>query len=144
MIKHKTTGIGLLELMLALAIIAMMMVAASKYYQTTQTARRIQVVVESAQAVYSAGERYQLDVGDFKDTDMYATLNSMGYLANDFLGNANPWSPTGTTIDHSGTKKLIFTLSSIPLHACANIQAKLTGVFSVDCTSGTKITIDNT
>ena len=146
----KQNGIGLLELMLALAIIAMMMVAASKYYQSTQTARRVQVVVESAQAVYSAGERYQLDAGDFTDAeDLNTKFTNMGYLSGSFLSSANPWSSstTANTIKASGTKKVVFTLAAIPIWACNNIAAKLTGVFSVGtCTAGTAtiITIDDT
>lgn len=149
MIKHKPIGIGLLELMLALAIIAMMMVAASKYYQTTQMARRVQVVVESAQAVYSAGERYQLDVGGF-DSSISSNLVKYGYLPEKFLDSANPWSSAGATINvvSGSTKQLLFTLTSVPKQACANIQAKLTGgIFAVTgCDSGTTttITINNT
>lgn len=132
--KRKITGIGLLELMLALAIIAMMMVAASKYYQSTQVARRAQVAVESVQAIYAAGERYLMDVGSFNFATDAAIdgFIAAGYLSNDFKSNANPW---GGAIKANGAlcnnRCLAITFEQVPHNDCENVALKLQNQFSV-------------
>lgn len=135
MVKRKTMGIGLLELMLALAIIAMMMVAASKYYQSTQVARRVQTAVENVQALYSANERWVQDghaaagaLGDFMTN---------GYLPEDFATTANPWGGT-ITVNALDTVYLKATFSKVPLNDCNNVTSKLDNKFfvkAVDCTT---------
>lgn len=133
--SQKQNGIGLLELMLALAVIAMMMVAASKYYKSTQTARRVQAAIENIQALYSANERWVQDghsnagnLGDF-------TYN--GYLPEDFANTANPWGGV-INVEELDTIYLKAIFEKVPLSDCNNIAAKLDNKFfvtKVDCSS---------
>jgi len=131
-------GIGLLELMLALAVIAMMMVAASRYYQSTQVARRVQIAVESVQALYAANERYVQDYGI--STVTLADLTSKGYLPADFGDTANPWGGDITlALASSSTVYLKATFSKVPESDCKNVYNKLHAKFfvkTVDCPTG--------
>jgi len=123
----KQNGIGLLELMLALAIIAMLMVAASKYYKNTQMARKVQIAVESVQALYTAGERWVQDGGAYGDAFTIANLVTDGYLPGDFASSANPWGTIAVAaVDTTHFKA---TFGTVPFDACNNISAKLTNNF---------------
>jgi len=122
---NKQNGIGLLELMLALAIIAMMMVAASKYYKSTQLANRVQSAVESMQILYAASERYVLDGGIYSSAgDLVADpLKSRGYLPQDFVG---PWGSSieAYKIDDTHLQARILY---VPYEGYMNMKDKLLG-----------------
>lgn len=136
----KQNGIGLLELMLALAIIAMMMVAASRYYKSTQTARKIHVAVESMQALYSASERCVQDLGKYSSGDQIQNLITKGYLPEGFATSAAPWGGTITAVPISGDIYLQVTFPNVSTADCLNIQGKLAGnafVTTVTCPAGT-------
>lgn len=132
---RKQNGIGLLELMLALAIIAMMMVAASRYYQSTQVARRVQAVVESVQALYSANERWVQDGHDTAGT--LDNFKTNGYLPEDFAVTANPWGGK-IELEALDAVYLKATFTQVPSGDCNNVVSKLDGknfVSKVDCTT---------
>jgi len=132
----------LLELMLSLAIIAMLMVAASKYYKNTQTARRVQVAVETIQALYVANERFIQDgMTHTSGKDPIGDLTDNGYLPQKFTDDANPW---GGTLIATGTTTLTATFGTVPNNDCNNVSSKLSGKFfvaSVACADG-NMTVD--
>lgn len=127
---NKQHGIGLLELMLSLAIIAMLMVAATRYYKTTQTARRVQVAVESTQAIYSARERWLQDGHSYESGDLLSNFIGYGYLSSDFRDKANPWGGSmtaGLGSCQSGQECFVieFINSTRMLADCLNLKTKL-------------------
>jgi len=125
---NQQKGIGLLELMLALAIIAMLMVSATRYYKHTQVMRKVQIAVSSVQALYGANERWLQD-GHAAATSIDDLINA-AYLPSDFKATANPWD---VTITFSGNT---ITFSTVPAADCANAKAKISKFPFVD-TSGT-------
>lgn len=142
----KISGIGLLELMLALAVIAMMMVAATKYYKSTQTARRAHVAMETVKAVYSASERHLADGYDRGDgtKDVTQELIDKGYLPTDFDETANPWGGgiriTFMPCAGSGSRECSdISFGRVPSKDCWNAKPKLENnlffVSGVECES---------
>ncbi len=102
-------GIGLLELMLSLGIIAVMLIMATKYYNSTKVQSNVNTAVQNIQAAYAACEASLNDAPDgtlCKNTD---TLSKNGYLPVGFAGDAtseNPWGGT-FTIDYSGSPRTV-------------------------------------
>lgn len=138
--QKRQNGIGLLELMLALAIIAMMMVAASRYYKSTQTARKIHVAIESVQVLYAASERRVQDRGQYGSGDQIGDLITKGYLPDGFATSAAPWGGTITAVPISGNIYLQATFPNVPTADCLNVKDKLAGkafVTTVTCPAGT-------
>lgn len=113
----KNLGISLLELMLSLAIISIILIMATRYYSVTQTARQVQVVTESIQALYSADQQYYADKGKH---GKISNLVDYKLLPDGFVTFANPWGK----IDGEATAGKI-TFLNIPDGVCLNIRGKI-------------------
>lgn len=122
--KVRQHGIGLLELMLSLTIIAILLIAATRYYQSAQTSRQIQVAMESVQSVYAATQQYYNDYGTVPTLEL---LKKSAMLPNNFNDFANPWG--GGISDDKTTGCIGFGLkflTNVPKEACSNIKNKVT------------------
>lgn len=138
---EKYSGIGLLELMLALAIIALLLIAATRYYLIARAAEQVEEGGNIVTAVYSAGQNWL----ENKDTLTGVTITD--FVANasvpsDFgKTNATPW---GGSIGVTGNANVLtLTFDKIPATVCQNIKPKILNKFAnstltQDCpTSGT-------
>jgi len=136
--KIKNRGIGLLELMLSLAIIAILLIMAVRYYQSANASQQISSAADMVNAVRSAMKNYYNDNAgnSFSTSTTGVALNDLitaGYLPPSF-GN-NPWNgtiglSTGTSTCSSTTKITPSTtydicMSSVPTNNCAQLVVKL-------------------
>jgi len=126
--KIKQYGIGLLELMLSLTIIAILLVAATRYYQSTQTSRQIEIAMDSIQAVYAATQQYYNDNGSAPKTLQDLKNNAM--LPSNFDTFANPWGGKVTASNPSQNELLLTFQTTVPAGACNNIQTKIQANYS--------------
>lgn len=90
---HRERGIGLLELMLALAIIAVLIIMATRYYQTTARSSRLNDAVTQINGIIAAAEQYRVGAGSF-DGLTGQKLVDMG-----FMPSSNLNSPWGTAME---------------------------------------------
>lgn len=97
-IKRKS-GIGLLELMLALAIIGIMIMAAVRYYESTSNSQSISRTVDMINGIMSASQSY-LSTHQGNSLPSIGTLISGGYLPQGFQssGGSNATNPWGGNI----------------------------------------------
>lgn len=107
-------GIGLLELMLALAIIAVLIIMATRYYQTTARSSRMNDAVQQVNAIVAAANNYKVGQGSYTGIDNIDKLISMGVLP-----SSAKFSPWGTTVTVTG--------------ASSTVTIKMAGVSSTDC-----------
>lgn len=125
--RHKPQrGISLLELMLSLAIIAILLVMATRYYQITRQSQQVDEAVEMITAVYTAGNSWLESHTGFAD-NMITEFIKDGSLPADFANpNVNPWggkleaAPYLTTLT-----TLTVTMENVPSTACQNLAAKV-------------------
>lgn len=125
MIKHKQQGISLLELMLSLAIIAILLVMATRYYETTRMSQQVDEAAEMVTAVYAAGNSWLESNTTFNQPDMLQAFVNNGSVPADFKSaNINPW---GGYVQVTGisTKNLTMTMSNVPSTGCLNLAAKV-------------------
>jgi Tfp pilus assembly protein PilE len=126
---RKVTGIGLLELMLSLAIIAILLLVATRYYESTRTSQQVNEALEMVIAVFDAGNSYLQSNDSFPPNvpgqDMIAVFASTNDVPSDFTKpNANPWGGGIRARETNGTQ-LIVQMDRVPMEACQNLLAKV-------------------
>lgn len=118
-------GIGLLELMLSLAIIAILLVSATRYYLVTRTAEQVNDAAEMVTSVFAGGQTWLQTYNDLSGlTSIQRLVDILAVPPNFAQQNANPW---GGAINTLGNNKdeLTVTLTQIPAEACENLFAKI-------------------
>ena len=131
----KPFGIGLLELMLALAIIVAVLLVATRYYKVTRTTEEINEASQMINAIYVATMSYAHN-SNITSEDLIPVFVKNGSLPEAFgKSTANPW---GGTIDASPIDQLQqvrITLTNIPFNACQNLAEKFKNKADVDSTT---------
>lgn len=120
-------GVTLLEIMLVLAIAAMVIVMSIRYYQSASQNQKVAASVDTVTGIMAAGENVLGGVGSLAS---FSSSMAAPYLP----GGALPVSPWGGTISVSGTGTSTYIISiTAPANACTMMGTLLT-------TQNTKIT----
>lgn len=117
-------GVTLLEIMLVLAIAAMVIVMSVRYYQSATTAQQTNAIVEQLQAITVAADSIAQATGSYASGFGTGTYSTLGALLpkNSF---STPW---GTTISITGisSNQYTVTIGSVPSAACPLLKARIT------------------
>jgi competence protein ComGC len=98
--KNKSQGIGLVELMLSIAVIAILLMMAMRYYMSTRQAEQKAVAVSMIKDIISAAAEYSIANQHTYNNLSLNALVSGSYLPASFCGSgsgaacgqrANPW-----------------------------------------------------
>ncbi|MFU8797520.1 MAG: type II secretion system protein [Gammaproteobacteria bacterium] len=89
--RHYQQGIGLLELMLSLAIIALIMIMATRYYSVVQQQQKITQALQISAATLQAAHTWGAGQSEFptKPDELQMALVKAGLLPESYL--TNPW-----------------------------------------------------
>lgn len=124
-------GVTLLEIMLVLAIAAMIVVMSIRYYQSASSNQQANTAMSQVQAVMAAMDNLGMSAG-------YTNANTADLTA--LVGTANMTTPTGGTITLGTTSATSYSVT-FPLNAtiCPNVRAKIQGnpKATATCTGGT-------
>src|SRR3989338_2429435 len=87
------SGIGLLELTLALAIIAVLLLMATRYYQMARFSQQINEGIDVIQSVHGAAERWHAINDNYADISLQALVDRdfLPAMADQRESPANPW-----------------------------------------------------
>ncbi|HSW70027.1 MAG TPA: type 4 pilus major pilin [Gammaproteobacteria bacterium] len=109
-------GVTLLEIMLVLAIAAMVIVMSIRYYQSASLNQKIAATLNNITAIVAAGESYLAATGDMTAVSS-TTLNP--YLP----GNTMPYSGWGGQMSVTGGSANSYSISipSVPTGACTQL-----------------------
>jgi len=111
-------GVTLLEIMLVLAIAAMIIVMSVRYYQSATTNQQANAILAQLQAIVAAADSVSQTTGTYTSATS-ATLKSIAG-ANSFN---TPW---GTAITVTpGTSTLTFGIATVPTGVCNLLTARL-------------------
>lgn len=123
-------GVTLLEIMLVLAIAAMIVVMSIRYYQSASSSQQANTALSQVQAVMAAMDNLGASGG-------YSANYSAAALAS-IVGSANMISPTGGTITVAASSASTYT-ATVPLNTsvCPNVAAKLNNTSNPKITSAT-------
>jgi hypothetical protein len=112
--------------MLSLAIIAILLIMATRYYQVTRSGeqindgyRMVQQVIAGADDWYSTYKSYQTTPsGDIS----ISKLVSMGLVPKNFVNqNVNPWGGA-IAINPQDANHVQIQLTNVPINECLNLQ----------------------
>jgi Tfp pilus assembly protein PilE len=122
-------GVGLLELMLAIAVSAMIIILSTLYYQSTAQSQNIALANNVFRDVYKATARY-FQQNKPKDIDS-KTLIKAGLLSNRY--ETNPWGGTIKITIPEAVNGFFVTISmdKIPTSACTQLGEQLKTTLTV-------------
>lgn len=86
-IKNQT-GFGLLELMLSMVIVALLLIMATRYYQSARSNARINEGVSLISSIVNAANNIAIGTGDYSGVTNTA-INA--YLPSNSQGGLDPW-----------------------------------------------------
>lgn len=114
-------GVTLLEIMLVLAIAAMVIVMSVRYYQTANASSQVNTVLEQVQAISAAADSLAQASGS------YATAAIGSATISPLLPTNGLTLPWGTTIAFGATTATTYniTITSSPPTQCPLIKSKL-------------------
>lgn len=118
----KTAGVTLLEVMLVLAIAAMIIVMSVRYYQSTNAANQANTVVQQITSIVSAADSLAQGSGS------YAVANVSTATLTPLLPTNGMTAPWGTAITIGGVAASSYTITipGAPRDVCPLITGKLT------------------
>lgn len=129
----KFLGVTLLEIMLVLAVAAVIIVMSVRYYQTASINQQGATALEQIQAITSIAD------GLAQGTGSYTAVTQSAVAA--LMPNQVMTTPWGTTIkvDPGQATSYVVTLPNAPAGVCGQIKPRLTtnANFKVTCSTST-------
>jgi len=138
---RKIKGIGLLELMLALAVISVLLVAATRYFSSTSSSQKVNAAAEMLQVAINASEDVRMSDGKYSaipsDDKAIEFLIGRGLIPDTWKKDAsvNPWGGGINVTGHSNPEHVTLILSNVPTEECmalTELMAKK-GVINGNC-----------
>lgn len=130
-------GIGLLELMLALAIIAVLLIMATRYYQSTSQSQKVNQAASDVQAIIAGFANFRAGdpTGTFTIDDLSGFLPASWTTSPATIATANPWGKAYTAAPGANSTTVEISVDGMPTTACDALKA-LTKVNTVGATGG--------
>lgn len=116
---RSTLGVTLLEIMLVLAIAAMIIVMSIRYYQSATSSQQANTILQQIQGVTAAMDNLAVGSGTYANITQAQLVAAVG-------GAANVTTPLGTTINMSAPSATGYTIT-VPLNAtvCPMVATKV-------------------
>ncbi len=136
----KQQGIGLLELMLSLAIIAVLLIMATRYYQSARNSQQVNDAISLTNAIAGASQSWVLGQNNFSSIS-FDELKKQGLIPSSIADNYKNATPWHTELDLAPSKdgsQVIITFNAIPATACNSLSTKLQGQMDTTGTDCTK------
>lgn len=114
-------GVTLLEIMLVLAIAAMIIVMSIRYYQSANASQQANSVTEMVTAIVAAADGLAQPVGSYKTAGV--SKDSIAPLL-PATGLTTPWQ-TSVDVAATGDNTFTITIPSTPAAVCPLVVAKL-------------------
>jgi type II secretory pathway pseudopilin PulG len=117
-LKSSILGVTLLEIMLVLAIAAMVIVMSVRYYQSASTSSQSNAGIEMIQAITAAADSLAQASGSYNSASASQITSIAGAHA-----LALPWGGTATIAPT--TTNYVVNLGTVPTATCTQITLKL-------------------
>lgn len=114
-------GVTLLEIMLVLAIAAMVIVMSIRYYQTATSSQQTNAVIEQVLAITAAADNLSQGAGTYSAATLANIENIVGSV-----NMRTPWSAGAVPFVISGAgAALTISVSQLPNAVCTALAAKI-------------------
>lgn len=134
-------GIGLLELVLALAVTTTIILLATRYFQTTRASQKVTLAANMYRDVFKATQQYYQQTAPSGAIDSGVLVNA-GLLSIQF--RSNPWGGAITIAPLQMTQGPypgfygLITMTEIPSASCTLLAKQLTATLTVSETVTTR------
>ena len=118
--RKSMLGVTLLEIMLVLAIAAMVIVMSIRYYQSASTNQKINAALNTVTGMVAAGESFLAAYGSFTGISA-GNANFLQYLPNSTIPNS-PWGGPISSLNASGPTGYSFSMN-VPTDVCPQLLA---------------------
>jgi Tfp pilus assembly protein PilE len=127
--KNKSRGIGLLELMLSIAIIAILLVMATRYYMSARQSQQIGDAVSMVSGIMSGAAHFSNAHGHTYTGITLQSLVGAGNVPASFCGtgtaatcgnNANPWKGNLSVAETAAAGGYVITMADLPTNDVCN------------------------
>lgn len=116
-------GVTLLEIMLVLAIAAMIIVMSVRYYQSASASQQANAILQQLQAITAAADSLSQSTGSYSAADIStSTLGPL--LPNGSYAFVTPWG-TSITIGSPAGNSYQVTVPGVPSGVCPLLVSKL-------------------
>jgi len=124
MVNRNIKGIGLLELVLALAIIGVMLVSATRYFSVVNRSHRLEQAIEMVSAIKAAGERWKVAKDNYSTLSKMSDFVDRGFLPSIYGASGtsaikNPWGGEVTVAKGTDSTLLDITFTKVPTEECS-------------------------
>lgn len=136
-------GVTLLEIMLVLAIAAMVIVMSIRYYTSATMSQQANTVRSQIQAIAAAMDNLAVGAGTYSQVSASAIINAMGGAQN----LKTPWNTTISVNTPAGVTSYVVVVPGTTTSLCSILaaQVKSNPRFTGSCTaSGFQYTYDST
>jgi type II secretory pathway pseudopilin PulG len=123
-----TLGVTLLEVMLVLAIAAMIIVMSIRYYQSANSGQQASSVIAQITAIAASADSLSLGAGSYTNV---TTSSVSPIIAN---GLTTPWNSDITVVSGGSGKFITITIPDTPGSVCPLIVGKFNGLDNYDTT----------
>ena len=122
---HSTTGVTLLEVMLVLAVAAMIILMSVRYYQSVNANQAANTALQQIEGITAAADTLSQGSGSYATGGVSSTTIANLLPGGATSGLTTPW---GTTITISGATASTYAvaLPSTPVNVCPLLRTKLT------------------
>lgn len=119
--SRSVLGVTLLEIMLVLAVAAMIIVMSVRYYQSATASQQANSVLEQIQAITAAADGLAQGSGSYSSV---ATATVQPLMPNASMNT--PWGSSITVTAGSATGYMV-TIPNTPGSVCGQLQSRLAG-----------------
>lgn len=113
-------GVTLLEILLVLAIAAMILVMSVRYYQSATANQQANTIIEQLQAIAAAGDSISMSTGSYSAV---TSTQVQAFLGGSTLALSVPW---GGSVSVAGSANSIsITYANMPPAVCTIVRQKI-------------------
>ena len=117
-------GVTLLEIMLVLAVAAMIIVMSVRYYQSASASQQANATVQQLQAITAAADSLAQGSGSYMAPTAVSNTTLSPLLPNGTYAFTTPWGGTITVTAVSASTYTV-SVSQVPANVCALVVLKL-------------------
>ena len=117
----KQIGVTLLEVMLVLAVAAMIIVMSIRYYQTANSNQQVNALLQMTQGIAAAADSLAQKDGSYSNSTVNST-NIKALMPNNSFGT--PWGTTAS-FTSGGSTSYTVTFPSAPMAVCIQASSRL-------------------
>lgn len=119
-------GFGLLELMLSMVIVALLLIMATRYYQSAHRVQRVSEAVTGVNAIIGAANEYAISSGSYTSITDLSVLDDL--LPGGATGEVGPWGLPYTITTPAASSFVLTVPTGTDAAGCTMLSNQLSNI----------------